>query len=369
MARRFGPLPVDEIDTAAVLAVLKPLWQAKPETASRLRGRVEAVLDAAKAQGYRSGENPAAWRGHLAHLLPKRGILSRGHHAAMAYADVPAFVARLREREAVAALARSRHDDQIPRHENIACVTVAARQSSPRRDRQIGRPVRRHASIQIVALQKPPLRPMPDEITELLADLVGRRRQIVQMIGSESQREKRARDKRLKRSMARGKSALEKELAEIDGQIDDTFRKSPAWTEKAELLQSVPGVGRVIACTLLAEMPELGTLGRRDVTALAGLAPWRRQSGQWKGNSSISGGRKIVRTALYIGALVAAQHNQTLKAFRDRLVGDGKANQMCQLFFGIPTRYAPRRVCIRCNGIRRRDYFGARTATSRRRIC
>ncbi len=97
--------PVDEIDTAAVLAVLQPLWREKPETASRLRGRIEAVLDAAKAQGYRSGENPAAWRGQLAHLLPKRGILSRGHHAAMDYRDVPAFVARLRERQAVAALA------------------------------------------------------------------------------------------------------------------------------------------------------------------------------------------------------------------------------------------------------------------------
>jgi transposase len=171
---------------------------------------------------------------------------------------------------------------------------------------------------------KPPLRPLPDEATQLLADLVARRRQIVQMIGAESQREKRARDKRLKKSMARVKSALEKELAEIDGQIDDTFGKSPAWMEKAELLQSVPGIGPVIARTLLAEMPELGTLGRRDAAGLAGLAPWTRQSGQWKGKSFISGGRKIVRTALYMGALVAAQHNQTLKAFRNRLVADGK---------------------------------------------
>jgi DNA invertase Pin-like site-specific DNA recombinase len=76
--------PVDEIDTEAVLEVLKPLWIVKSETASRLRGRIEAVLDAAKAQGHRSGENPAAWRGHLSHLLPKRPKLKRGHHAAMA---------------------------------------------------------------------------------------------------------------------------------------------------------------------------------------------------------------------------------------------------------------------------------------------
>jgi integrase len=105
LAAPLRALPVDEIDTAAVLSVLKPLWQAKPETASRLRGRIEAVLDAAKAQGHRTGENPAAWRGHLAHLLSKRGKLSRGHHAAMDYRDVPAFVAKLRECDTIAAMA------------------------------------------------------------------------------------------------------------------------------------------------------------------------------------------------------------------------------------------------------------------------
>jgi transposase len=97
----------------------------------------------------------------------------------------------------------------------------------------------------------------------LLADLVARRRQIVQMIGAESQREKRARDKRLKKSMARVKSALEKKLAEIDGQIDDTFGKS-AWLEKAELLQSVPGIGPVIARTPLWTPSVGGTCTRRN---------------------------------------------------------------------------------------------------------
>jgi integrase len=98
-------LPVDKITTDDVLSVLKPLWNTKPETASRLRGRIERVLDAAKAQGLRSGENPARWRGHLDQLLPKRQRLARGHHAAMSYDAVPGFMNDLQARAAVAALA------------------------------------------------------------------------------------------------------------------------------------------------------------------------------------------------------------------------------------------------------------------------
>ena len=105
LAAPLSGRPVDEIDTEAVLRVLTPLWKAKPETASRLRGRIEAVLDAAKAKGYRTGENPAAWRGHLTHLLPKRGKLTRGHHAAMDYREVPEFLAKLQKCEVVAAFA------------------------------------------------------------------------------------------------------------------------------------------------------------------------------------------------------------------------------------------------------------------------
>jgi integrase len=99
--------PVDEIDTDAVLEVLRPIWQEKPETASRLRGRIEAVLDAARAKGHipRNEANPARWRGHLDKLLAKRQKLTRGHHAAMDYAAVPAFIGQLRERAATAALA------------------------------------------------------------------------------------------------------------------------------------------------------------------------------------------------------------------------------------------------------------------------
>jgi len=104
-AAELRPRPVDEIGTEAILAVLRPLWTSTPETAQRLRARIEAVLDAAKAQGFRTGENPAAWRGHLSHLLPKRQKLTRGHHAAMPYTEMPKFMARLKEDEAIAAKA------------------------------------------------------------------------------------------------------------------------------------------------------------------------------------------------------------------------------------------------------------------------
>lgn len=101
----IGDLPVAEIDTPHVLEILEPIWREKAETASRLRGRIEAVLDSAKARGYRQGENPARWRGHLAQILPKRAKLSRGHHKALPYEALPAFMADLRARQANAALA------------------------------------------------------------------------------------------------------------------------------------------------------------------------------------------------------------------------------------------------------------------------
>jgi integrase len=101
----IGELPIAEVDTPHVLAILEPIWKAKPETASRIRGRIEAVLDAAKARGYRKGENPARWRGHIAQILPARSRLTRGHHRAMPYATIPNFMAELRERDAIAARA------------------------------------------------------------------------------------------------------------------------------------------------------------------------------------------------------------------------------------------------------------------------
>ena len=174
---------------------------------------------------------------------------------------------------------------------------------------------------------RPEPRPLPDEMTQLLADLVARRRQIVEMLQAERQREKRTSVNRLKKSIARLIAALEKELAELDHDIDDAVRGSPVWREE-DLLASVPGVGPSTARTLIAELPELGRLDRKQIASLAGLAPYTRQSGTWKGKSMISGGRKAVRTALFMAAMVGARFNPVLKAFRDRLVAAGKAKML-----------------------------------------
>jgi transposase len=171
---------------------------------------------------------------------------------------------------------------------------------------------------------KPPPRPLPDEQAQLLADLVARRRQIVEMIGAERQREKRAVNRRVRKSIARIIVALEKELLDVDTDIGDLVRSSPVWREKEDLLTSVPGIGKTTARTLLAELPELGTLDRRGIASLAGLAPYTRQSGQWRGKSMIGGGRAPARSALFICTLVASRYNPPLKAFYQRLIAAGK---------------------------------------------
>lgn len=175
-----------------------------------------------------------------------------------------------------------------------------------------------------VEATRPEPRPLPDEATRLLADLVARRRQIIEMIVAEKNRARRTGVKRIRNSIARLIAALEKELARVAGDIDAGVRGSPAWRATEDLLASVPGVGAITARTLLGELPKLGRLDAKRIASLAGLAPMTRQSGQWKGKSMIGGGRKTVRSALFLAALVASRHNPVLKAFRDHLVATGK---------------------------------------------
>jgi len=171
---------------------------------------------------------------------------------------------------------------------------------------------------------KPEPRSVPDEQVQVLSDLVARRRQIIEMIVAEKQREKRAINRRVRKSIARLIAVLEKELSAVDTDIDDLVRGSPVWREKENLLASVPGIGSTTARTLLAELPELGCLDRRRIASLAGLAPYTRQSGQWRGKSMIAGGRGAVRSALFICAMVARRYNPSLKAFYERLLAARK---------------------------------------------
>jgi len=174
------------------------------------------------------------------------------------------------------------------------------------------------------AAVRPEVRPLPDAEMRLLAEMVVRRRQIVTMIAAEKNRGRHVVIPRLARSIARLVLVLEQELTALDQDIDDTIRRSPAWRDRDDLLRSVPGIGPVIARTLIAEMPELGTLDRRAVASLAGLAPFTRQSGHWRGRSMIAAGRAPVRTALFMAALVAVRFNPTIRAFHQRLIAAGK---------------------------------------------
>ncbi|MGO8068612.1 IS110 family transposase [Rhizobium leguminosarum] len=175
-----------------------------------------------------------------------------------------------------------------------------------------------------VLATKPEIRPLRDAETQALSELVARRRQIVQMVVAEENRLRMALAKQAQKSIKRLLKALRRELESLDADLDSHIRKSPVWRVREALLTSVPGVGATTARTLLAELPELGSLDRRQIASLAGLAPWTRQSGKWKGKSFIGGGRGKVRAVLFMAALVASRYNPDLKAFRDRLVAAGK---------------------------------------------
>jgi transposase len=171
---------------------------------------------------------------------------------------------------------------------------------------------------------RPEARPVADAAAQALAELVARRRQLVEMIGMESNRRRRAREPGLVRRIDDHLAWLQKALAELDRDLDDTVRGSPVWRAQEDLLTSVPGIGEVTARTLIAELPELGRLDRRKLAALAGLAPINRDSGNLRGRRTIAGGRRPVRTALYMATVTAVRWNGPLRAFFQRLRHAGR---------------------------------------------
>ncbi len=174
----------------------------------------------------------------------------------------------------------------------------------------------------------PAPRPPRAAADHALAALVLRRRQLAQLLEAEHNRARRSEDPVVLASIEAHLGWLKTALAELENQIDGHLARHPVWQERAALLASVPGVGKVTVATLLALLPELGQLDRRAIAALVGVAPFARDSGLMKGRRTIWGGRAPVRAVLYMAALVAVRHNPILRAFYQRLVAAGKAKKL-----------------------------------------
>ncbi|MDP9479490.1 MAG: IS110 family transposase [Actinomycetota bacterium] len=175
---------------------------------------------------------------------------------------------------------------------------------------------------------RPVPRPVPDEEARALGELLARRRQIVGMLTAERNRLGAATARPVRRRIEAHVRWLEKELARTDRDLDEAIKESPTWRENEELLRGVPGVGPVLARTLLAELPELGSLAGKQLAALVGVAPLNRDSGTFRGRRAVWGGRATVRAALYMGALVAVRHNPAIREFYERLLAAGKPKKV-----------------------------------------
>jgi transposase len=172
-------------------------------------------------------------------------------------------------------------------------------------------------------VMKPEVRQLPDAASRELSALVTRHRQLTEMVTAESNRRDLA-SKSVRRLINSLLRSLKDQLAVVDREIRKAISASETWRHKAELLRSVPGVGKVTTATLLAGLPELGELDRRQIAALVGVAPFNRESGTWKGKRMIAGGRGWIRSVLYMSTIVAVRRNPTLKEFYARLRARGK---------------------------------------------
>ena len=171
------------------------------------------------------------------------------------------------------------------------------------------------------------MRPLRDAETQALNSLTARRHQVMTMLVSEKNRLGSAIgavSPRIEAHIA----WLEQELSDLDKGLRQTLRQSPVWREKDDLLRTVPGVGEQLSLTLLANLPELGTLNRREIAALVGVAPYNRDSGTRRGKRAVWGGRSRVRAVLYMGALVATRHNPAIRDFYQRLLASGKPKKL-----------------------------------------
>lgn len=175
---------------------------------------------------------------------------------------------------------------------------------------------------------RPAAQPLADETARRLGELVTRRRQLLEILAGESNRRPLVRDRTVQRRLDAHIAWLRREIRDLETDLTSTIRGSALWRETDDLLRSVPGVGPITSASLIAELPELGQLGRRQIAALAGLAPINRDSGQWRGRRCIGGGRRVVRRALSMATVVAVRYNPVLAAFYARLRAAGRPSKV-----------------------------------------
>jgi transposase len=202
---------------------------------------------------------------------------------------------------------------------------------------------------------RPVPRPLPDEQTQALAGLVAKRRQLIEMIVMEKNRRSHVRSEAVRKTITATIKTLETQLTDVDGDLGRLDRNSPLWRAKEDLLTSVPGIGNVTARVLIADLPELGLLGRREVAALVGVAPINRDSGQMRGHRAIAGGRISVRNALYMATLTATRCNPVIRDHYRRLINKGRPKKTCYLRLHAtlprhPQRHHPNRNAM-ANGL------------------
>ena len=189
-------------------------------------------------------------------------------------------------------------------------------------DRQDARIIARWAEV-----KQPPLRQLPDAQSRELSELLARRRQLLEMLVAERQRLTQTVSTPIRKELSASIASLERRIERIEEEIELRIRKSDLWQRTRELLESVPGVGRLTSFMLVAELPELGSSDRRRLASLVGVAPYPRDSGKWHRPRLTHGGRAAVRSALYMAALSAARFNPVLAPFYQRLLGRGAAKK------------------------------------------
>ena len=249
---------------------------------------------------------------------------------------VSALVSRLQSLQPSSVVLEATGGLELPLAAALTAASLPVAVVNPRQVRDFAKATGRLAKTDALDAQvlahfaeavRPEVRPLPDSETQELHSLTTRRNQVVAMLVAEKNRLGRA-NRAVRPRIQSHIQWLEQELSGLDDDLQKTLRRSPVWREKDDLLRSVPGVGQQLSLTLLSHLPELGTLDRKEIAALVGVAPMNRDSGTMRGRRTVSGGRARVRAVLYMGALVASRHNPGIRSFYQRLLASGKAKKL-----------------------------------------